>query len=232
MRLFRLIIVALLTIFTIGLTAFTVSADILQTGSSAPGIYEKIVSSSNQGLTSFAQSVKNNQSSQITGVYVQDVMEFPVVQQPRSNASYVSSMPDTITQFQMASNFHSIGLLAHDYLAGSTFADLQSGKEIYLVYGDGSLKRFQIYDIQKYQALSPNDPYSSFVDLSDGSKLSAESLFYKTYGLGKDTLILQTCISTPSTPSWGRIFVLARPVETVQSSTRWYTAFPLIKFSW
>jgi hypothetical protein len=228
MKLYRLIIVAFLTVFAFGLTAFTVSAHILQTEASEPGIYEKFISTSNEGLTRFAQSNENGLPNQITGVYVQGVMAFPVVQQPKSDASYVSSTPDTITQFEMASQYHSIGLLAHDYLAGSTFAALQPGNEIYLVYGDGSYKNYRIYEIQKYQALSPNDPYSSFIDLTNGSKLSAENLFYKTYGLGKDTLVLQTCISTSSTPSWGRIFVLARPVEPVQSSSPWYT-FPQIK---
>ena len=156
---------------------------------------------------------------------MQDGKAFPVLQQPASDAGYVSDQPNTITQFRMAAQYHTIGLLAHDYLAGASFHELQAGSEIYLVYGDGRLKNYRVYEVQQFQALSPSSPYSSFIDLSDQTKLSADQLFYRIYGLGNDTLVLQTCISTPSVPSWGRIFVLARPVES--SSPRRPLGHPL-----
>ena len=145
------------------------------------------------------------------------------MQQPAADAGYVSDQPNAITQFRMAAQYHTIGLLAHDYLAGASFHELQAGSELYLVYGDGRTKNYRVYEVQQFQALSPSSPYSSFIDMSDQTKLSADQLFYRIYGLGNATLVLQTCISTPSVPSWGRIFVLARPVETPRPAGLWDT---------
>lgn len=118
----------------------------------------------------------------------------------------------------MASQYRSTGILAHDYLAGTHFTQLKVGQEVAVVYGDGSMRFFRIYEIQKYQALTPSSPYSNFVDLSTNNKLSAETLFYRTYGLGNNTLIFQTCISTEKISSWGRLFVLARPADNLTLS--------------
>jgi hypothetical protein len=67
--------------------------------------------------------------------------------------------------------------------------------------------------VLSYQALSPTSPYSNFVDLNTKKLLSAEQLFYNIYGRGGSTLVFQTCISTEQVPSWGRLFVLAKPIE-------------------
>jgi hypothetical protein len=218
MKLFRALIVPLILVIAFSLAAQTVSANILQTGPLELGVIETASSNSNSNLAAFAHSVQNGKPGQVTGLYVQGVLAFPVVQQPFSDASYVSELPDTITQFRMAAQYHTIGLLAHDYLAGAFFPKLHPGSEIVVVFGDGRLKKYQVYEVQKYQALSPSNPYSSFVDLSDQKTFSADQLFYHTYGLGNDTLVLQSCISTPSIPSWGRIFILAHPVETSHST--------------
>ena len=214
----RLIIVFAAVIFIFGLAAQTVSANIIKTGQSGFGFFEGTVESSIPSLTDFARSVQNDQPDQVTGIFVQGVLAFPVIQQPKSNPGYVSDLPDTVTQFRMASQHHTIGLLAHDYLAGSTFTNILPGTEIFLVFGKGKMRHYQVYEVQQYQALSPSDPYSKFVNLSDQRSFSADQLFYHTYGLGHDLLVLQTCISTPSTPSWGRIFIIARPVETLQTT--------------
>jgi hypothetical protein len=178
-------------------------------------------------LNSFVSTVENGQSSLLTGVYVPGVLAYPIVQQSGSDAAYVSTQPATLTQFRMAGQFNSIGLLAHDFLAGSSFVNLKVGNDVALIFGDGSLKYYQIYEIQRYQALSPMSAFSSFIDLSNKSTLSAEQLFYHTYGLGGSTLVFQTCISTNSVSSWGRLFVLARPVEASQPSL--LQAMPLIE---
>jgi len=169
-------------------------------------------------LRDFSNIVKNGRSDIPTGIFVPGVMALPIVQQPTNNAGYVSSTPETLTQFRMASQYRSTGILAHDYLAGTHFTQLKVGQEVAVVYGDGSMRFFRIYEIQKYQALTPSSPYSNFVDLSTNNKLSAETLFYRTYGLGNNTLILQTCISTEKISSWGRLFVLARPADNLTLS--------------
>jgi len=213
MKFWRLLGVLIILVFAIGLAAQTASANILRTGPSELGINSNKAVSSFTGLSAFARSVQNGLPNQIRGIYVQGVMAFPVVKQPISDAGYVSTASDTITEFQLAAQYNSIGMLAHDYLAGASFSKLQPGTDVVLVYGDGSLKVFRVYEVQQYQALSPTSPYSKFVDLSDRENFTSDQLFYRTYGLGNSILVLQTCISTPNVPSWGRMFVLARPVE-------------------
>jgi len=168
-------------------------------------------------LRDFSDKVKNGRSDLPMGVYVPGEIALPIVQQPTSDAGFVSTKEETITQFRMASQYRSTGLLAHDYLAGRHFFNLQVGQDVALVYGDGSMRFYRIYDIQKYQALSPTSPYSNFVDLSNNNKISAETLFYRTYGLG-NVLVFQTCISTNQVSSWGRLFVLAQPMENMTLS--------------
>lgn len=213
MKFGRLLGVLIILVFAISLAVQTASANIIRNSPSELGIYDKEAVFSIPGLNDFARSVQNNVPDQIQGIYAQGGIAFPVVQQPISNAGYVSDAPDTVTEFQLAAQYNSIGMLAHDYLAGASFSKLQPGNILALVYGDGSLKYFRVYEVQRYQALTPTSPYSKFVDLSDQVNFTTDQLFYRTYGLGNSTLVLQTCISTSSIPSWGRLFVLARPVE-------------------
>jgi hypothetical protein len=173
-----------------------------------------------QALSTLIETVKNGQSGLLRGVYISGVLANPVLQQPSADAGYVSTQPDAITQFRMAGQVNSIGLLAHDYLAGASFSNIVKGSEIALVFGDGSLKYYRVFDIQRYQALSPSSPYSNFVDQTTKQVLSAEQLFFRTYGLGGSTLVFQTCISTAQVPSWGRLFILARPIPAGISSPR------------
>ena len=51
----------------------------------------------------FSKTVKSNQTGVLTGVYVNDVLALPIVQQPAGNAGYVSSFDGQTTQFGMAS---------------------------------------------------------------------------------------------------------------------------------
>ena len=178
-------------------------------------------------LNTFVSTVENGQSNLLTGVYVPGILAYPIVQQKGSDAGYVSTQPATITQFRMASQYNSIGLLAHDFLAGSSFVNLKVGNDVALIFGDGSIKYYQIYAVQRYQALSPTSAFSNFVDLANQTMLSAEQLFYRIYGLGQSTLVFQTCISTNKVSSWGRLFVLAHPVEPNQPSL--LQAMPLIE---
>lgn len=163
---------------------------------------------STTSIETFAASLKKTDSSQLVGVFVKNVMAVKVVQQ--SSATYVSTSSGTVTQFGMASGYGSIGLLAHNYLSGASFSKLGSGTEIILVYGDGSTKKYTVTSVKKYQALSPTDPYSNFVNLnSPDATLTSSDVFNETYGSGG--LVLQTCISKNGNSSWGRLFVIASP---------------------
>ncbi|HCS38956.1 MAG TPA: hypothetical protein DIW44_05150 [Anaerolineaceae bacterium] len=165
---------------------------------------------STTSLETFAASLKKTDSTQLVGIFVKNVLAVKVVQQ--SSAAYVSSSSGTVTQFGMASQYGSIGLLAHNYLSGASFSKLGSGTEIILVYGDGSTKKYQVTAVKKYQALSPTDPYSNFVNLDNpDATISSTDVFNETYGSGG--LVLQTCISKNGNSSWGRLFVIATSAE-------------------
>jgi len=163
---------------------------------------------STTSLDTFAASLNKSDSSQLVGVFVKNVMAVKVV--PQSSATYVSTSSGTVTQFGMAGQYGSIGLLAHNYLSGASFSKLGSGTEIVLVYGDGSTKKYQVSAVKKYQALSPTDPYSNFVNVDNpDTTLSSTDVFNETYGSGG--LVLQTCISKNGNSSWGRLFIIASP---------------------
>ena len=143
-------------------------------------------------------------------MYVDKVLALPIVQQPSGNAGYVSNTDGEATQFRMASQFGSIGLLAHNLLSGKSFSALTTGQEVRLVYGDGHIEYFVIKEVLRYQALQPNSPYSSFKNLTKDETLTAEQMFKRVY-FGDRHLTFQTCIEAEGNLSWGRLFVIAVP---------------------
>lgn len=167
----------------------------------------------NASLTSFAdfsRSVQNGDANVLRGVYVSNVMALPVVQQPYGNAGYVSNSDGEATQFYMASQFGTVGLLAHNHLSGKSFSQLAVGQEIRLVYGDGRVEYFVVTEVLRYQALQPTDPYSTFRNLDKEETLSAEGMFKRVYFSDRH-VTFQTCIEAEGNLSWGRLFVIAVP---------------------
>jgi hypothetical protein len=163
-------------------------------------------------LSDFIHSIQTGDSLSLVGVYVAGVMALPIIQQPAMQPSFVSAENNVLTQFRMAGQYGTIGLLAHNYLAGDHFFKIVKGQDVILVYGDGKTKTFRIDDIQSYQALSPYSVYSTFIDLaSPGKKISSTDLFNRVYGQG-NALVLQTCIKVGGEASWGRIFLIGREV--------------------
>ncbi|HMB21830.1 MAG TPA: hypothetical protein VKP08_03310 [Anaerolineales bacterium] len=188
----------LLITFLISLAFQPLPAHALENGTALPDFAE------------FVKSVQNNEADALRGVYVPDVLAFPVVQQPAGNAGYVSTTDGEITQFGMASQFGNVGLLAHNNLSGSFFSQLTFGQEVRLVYGDGKIEYFVITQVLKFQALDPTNPYSTFRDLASEEKLTAEQLFKKVYR-GDRHVTFQTCMEANGDLSWGRLFVIAVP---------------------
>ena len=168
-------------------------------------------------LHSFIKAVSTDSPDQITGVYVDDQFALPVTEQPAAQPGYVSNRPDTVTQFGMAESYGTIGLLAHNYLAGEYFHDFTSGTEVIIIHGDGSIKRYIISSNTSYQALQPNSPHSSFKNLTTGELLSAADLFTEMY-TQPGTITFQTCIASEGISSWGRLFVRAIPAEQYAAS--------------
>lgn len=175
-------------------------------------------------LVDFSKSVQNGDAKILRGVYVDKVMAFPIVQQPASNAGYVSNNDGEITQFGMPSQYGNIGLLAHNTLSGRFFSNLAVGQEIRLVYGDGKTETFVITEVLRYQALQPTSPYSSFRNMDKQEEtLTAEQMFKRVY-LGNRHVTFQTCINAYGNSSWGRLFVMAIPksevTKAVQTATQ------------
>lgn len=160
----------------------------------------------------FAQQVLGEDQNSITGLYLSGVAALPVLQQPSNNAGFVSEEPDKVTQFGMASQYGSTGILAHNYLAGQYFFQLQPNQIILLTYGDGSVAYYRISQVLQYQAISPFDPYTNFVDLQTNETVDVVSVFNTVYA-HEDRLVLQTCIDANGNSSWGRLFVIAEPYE-------------------
>jgi hypothetical protein len=161
-------------------------------------------------FTEFSKTVRTNQAGVVTGVYVPEVLALPIIQQPVGDAGYVSPFDGVVTQFGLASRFGNVGLLAHNNLAGSSFADLAVGQEVRLIYGNGKVEYFVITQILQFQALQPTSPHSRFRDLDTDKTFTAEQVFKKVY-TGDRHVTFQTCIAGLESLSWGRLFVIATP---------------------
>jgi hypothetical protein len=160
----------------------------------------------------FVQSVANGNSNDRVGVFVEDQFQYPIVQQPANNPAFVTSNQGEVTEFRIVrQQTGNEGLIAHNYLAGGSFFNLQVGDVAQVVLGDGSVIEFEIFAIHDFQALSPNSPTSDFLNLDTGEKLSASELFYMVYG-GELTLTFQTCINRNNVSTWGRTFVIGEEI--------------------
>jgi hypothetical protein len=164
-------------------------------------------------LKDFISTLPKGQPTTLIGVYSVGVFALPVVQQPASQPGYVSNQAGTTTQFRMASDYGSTGILAHNTLSGGTFSNLVPGSDVTLVYGNGSTRVYRVVAVESYQALSPRSPYSNFRNLDvNEPQLTATDLFKRVYAR-ENRLIFQTCIAAEGNDSWGRLFVIAEPIQ-------------------
>jgi hypothetical protein len=170
-------------------------------------------------LPSFIATVRDGNPDALRGIYVASVMATPVMQQPVGNPWFISSEPNPVTQFSVASEVGNIGLLAHNYLAGEYFQNITENDTIVLIYGDGRTHSFKVTSIQHYQAGDPLNPWSTFKDLNSGEALTAEQLFNKVYR-GEFHVTLQTCIEQDGNESWGRLFIIAVPIDVLSDFTK------------
>jgi hypothetical protein len=162
-------------------------------------------------LDSFVQSVSGGKASQVAGVFVDGALALSVGQQPAGSPGYISNNLGEVSQFALASEYGSLGLLAHNFLSGKDFFNLSAGQVISLVYGDGQIETYRIKEIRSFEARQPDSNYSDFVDLDNGEKLSASELFHSMYNTN-NPLVLQTCIANNGISTWGRVFIIAVPV--------------------
>ncbi len=161
-------------------------------------------------LDQFVSVVAQGNANQVVGVYVPDTLALRVLQQPENNPAYVSTIQGSATQFRFAAQRGTTGLLAHNYLAGAEFANLELGAEVDVVMGDGAVKKYRVSKVEAYQALKPSSPFSDFVNLETGEKSNSTAVFNAVYG-GGNVVVFQTCIEKDGELSWGRLFVIATP---------------------
>lgn len=165
-------------------------------------------------LEQMMASVNDGQAGAVRGVYVPGVLALKVLQQPEDQPTFVSRMRGTVTQFRYAQLGGVTGLLAHNTSSGKLFFSLERDQEVWLVYGDGARRGYHITRINRYQTLTPNDPYSDFLDLDTDALLSSGDLFEEMYW-GGDRVVFQTCIAKEGNKSWGMLFVVAYPLEVL-----------------
>lgn len=178
-------------------------------------------------FSDFIAAVTDGQAGVVRGVYVPGVMAYRVVQQPADNPGYVTPAEGVVTQFSVAAQYGTIGLLAHNLLAGENFVNLQTGQEVRTIYGDGTILNYTISSINRYQALDPYSTGSNFIDLNTGVTYTALEMFAMYYQ-GADHITFQTCILQDGNSSWGRLFITATPGAPVQEvAISAYISYPL-----
>jgi hypothetical protein len=163
-------------------------------------------------LTTFIHQVSSGRPDEIVGLYIPGLAALLVELQQPDEPYSVTDHPLATTLFSDSIFAGSIGLLAHSHLAGQFFSQIPLEQPVILVYGDGHTAAYQVDRLETYQALQPNDPYSQFASLLDGSRWTSQRLFTHIYGSGPN-LILQTCLEKDGQSSWGRLFVIAVPAQ-------------------
>lgn len=171
-------------------------------------------------LELFARSLPSSGSERVAGVYVRGKLALRVLEQPAGQPGYVTSQSDAASRFSLAQKFGTVGLIAHNTLAGADFFQLETGDRIVLLRESGSNQVFVVTGIRRLQALSPWSGLSSFRDVEQPDlTLSALALFNQVYA-GGYPLVLQTCITEHGNPVWGRLFILAEPAPSRLESAR------------
>ena len=153
-----------------------------------------------------------NPLEEVSGLYLGNRRFLHAVSQPSGKPEYVSSMSDVVTNFQLASRYGNIGLIAHNYLAGRHFLDLKIDDVVHVMDGKRRTRLYRVTKIYQYQALNPRSPRSNFIDLENSNHCTAKEVFERVY-MGKHHLVLQTCIRKGDIEEWGRQFVIADPIR-------------------
>jgi hypothetical protein len=162
-------------------------------------------------LAEFTAELENGEGDTLRGVYVPGILALPVIEQPEGDLGYVSKEARTVTEFQSATQYNVIGLLAHNYLAGKAFFGLSEGHEVFIIYGDGKTIPYLVTGTYEYQKLNPGSLRSYYRNLIEGERLSTRQLFNLVYR-GPHHVTFQTCIARNGELEWGLRFVVAEPV--------------------
>lgn len=101
-----------------------------------------------------------------------------VVKQPKGCRVCVTDGWGEATLFREAWRRGVVGLLAHDYRSGRLWYDLRPGDKLEVMFGDGSLARFEVTDVMGW---------------FPGGELSEREVYRMAYEV-EGRLTLQTCL--------------------------------------
>lgn len=160
----------------------------------------------------FIAEISNGNTEMVRGVFIPREFALPVIQQPEDNPVYVSTKDGLITQFSLANRSGITGLLAHNFLSGALFYNLDIGDELFIIYGDGNIKSYRVSSIHRFQKLDPNSSKSNYRDLSNGKVLTTKQVFNRFYR-GVHRVTFQTCLESEGNLNWGLTFITATPLK-------------------
>jgi len=146
----------------------------------------------------------------VPSIYLEGIKYFRITHQPVGSFNHVTSLEDVVTSFQTAEEQGNLGLIAHNYLAGRYFSELELGDHLYLKDAQGKTRTYHLQQVLKFRAISPGNPSSYFVDLQANEVYPAADLARRIY-FGSHRVVLQTCISQGDELEWGRLFLLFYP---------------------
>lgn len=146
---------------------------------------------------------RNNSAQTITRVSVPGRFSYSV--QQIGNA--VPNQANIVGQYEFAKQNGNIGLIAHNYLAGSSFGWINYGDEVRVTTTSGSVEYYVVYNIMKFKATDANNFSKPFIDQNTGQTISAKEVFDKAYKSGMVTF--QTCISGGGSSTWGILIIQA-----------------------
>ncbi len=143
-------------------------------------------------------------SSSITKVSVPGLFSYPVVQ----SGDNAPNQAGVVGQYSRAKDNGNIGLIAHNYLAGSIFSWISKGNEVQVTKSNGEVEYYVVSNILRFQASDPNNFSKPFIN-QNGQSVSAEDVFDMAYRSGIVTF--QTCIAKNGISSWGIYMIQAVP---------------------
>lgn len=210
--------------FLVGLAAllllsFSTSAIHTQlpfTGISGHGqLAELIVPNEVPSLPVFRRSVINGKPDDLTGVWVDGLLAYEVV---RGDGINVPQMPDTASIYKWADQRGVTALMIHNNLGGSALYELEEGRQIAAIYGDGRIgwyvsRGFTAYEAQAYTVNGFSGPFRPWDCESCSFETSVEEIQAAHY-TGSPHLAFQTCLE--GSGRMGLIVIEADPITILQ----------------
>jgi hypothetical protein len=146
----------------------------------------------------------------VSGIYAPGIFALPIIEQPADNDIYVSVKRNLVTLFGDAAENGVTGLLAHNFLAGALFYNLEIGGELWLVDGEEETTGYTVTNIEQFQKIDGGEA-DTYINLRTQESMSTSEVFDRFY-TGEPHLVLQTCLEEDDDPSWGLTFIVAQPI--------------------